>query len=256
MNTPAETITLHLKIWRQTGPQDPGRFVDYDLKGLSGEMSFLEMLDYLNEYLTQRNELPVEFDSDCREGICGSCGIVINGQAHGPEQGAASCQVYIRKFQNNDTVVIEPWRAKAFPVIKDLVVDRSALDRIIVAGGYVSAKTGPHADANSILISKEAADKALDASACIQCGACIAACPNASAALFTGAQISRFAHLPQGRVEAKHRVVRLVAQMDKEGFGHCTNIGECEAACPKKISISVISIMRREYLHAFTENPE
>lgn len=245
-----ESMTLHLKIWRQPKADQPGQFVHYDVTGLSEEMSFLEMLDYLNEDLTRRDVPPVEFDSDCREGICGSCSLMINGQAHGPETGAASCQVYLRNFKNNDTVVIEPWRAKAFPILKDLVVDRTALERIVIAGGYTSAKTGPHPDGNAMLIAKDAADRALDASACIQCGACVAACPNASASLFTGAQISHFIHLPQGRVEAKKRVTRLVRQMDQEGFGHCTNIGECEAACPKKISINVIVEMRREYLKA------
>lgn len=251
MDTQTETLTLRLKIWRQPNAQVPGQFIDYHLEGLSPDMSFLEMLDFLNEKLTQNGEHPVEFDSDCREGICGSCGLVVNGKAHGPELGAAICQVYLRKFKNQETLTIEPWRAKAFPVIKDLIVNRSALDRIITAGGYVSARAGPHPEPNTILIAKESIDKALDSSTCIQCGACVAACPNASAALFTGAQVTRFTELPQGQVESHTRVERLVKQMDKEGFGQCTNIGECEAACPKRISISVISKMRREYLKAF-----
>jgi succinate dehydrogenase / fumarate reductase iron-sulfur subunit len=213
-------------------------------------MSLLEALDILNDRLTEKGEAPVEFDSDCREGICGTCSLMINGQAHGPDLGTASCQVYMRTFKDGQTILIEPWRAKAFPVVQDLIVDRSSFDRIIAAGSYISAKSGPHPDGNTLLIPQDIADKALDAGACIQCGACVAACPNASAALFTGAQISRLAYLPQGRPEALRRVGRMVDQMDREAFGQCTNIGECEAACPKKISISVISTLRREYWKA------
>ncbi|MFZ9594763.1 MAG: succinate dehydrogenase/fumarate reductase iron-sulfur subunit [Bdellovibrionia bacterium] len=248
-------MKIHLKIWKQekaqgSSSQDAGHFMEYTLDGVSENMSFLEMLDYLNEELLKKGERPIEFDSDCREGICGSCSCVINGQPHGPERGAATCQVYMRKFSDGQTIVVEPWRAKAMPVIKDLVVDRSALDRIVQAGGYISVKTGPHADANAILISKEAADAALDAATCIQCGACVAACPNASASLFTAAQVTRFAMLPQGQVESLTRVRKMVDQMDHEGFGHCSNIGECEAACPKRISIDSIAVMRKEYWKA------
>jgi succinate dehydrogenase / fumarate reductase, iron-sulfur subunit len=240
-------LTLHLKIWRQGGPNVPGKFVEYTLSDLSPDMSFLEMLDVLNEKLTRSDQVPVEFDSDCREGICGSCGMIINGQAHGPELGSATCQLYLRAFQDGQTVVIEPWRARAFPMIKDLVVDRTALDRIVEAGGYISVKAGPHVDGNTHLIPKPAADYSFEAATCIQCGACVAACPNASASLFTGAQIAKFAVLPQGKVESLDRTALMVEQMDKEGFGHCTNIGECEAACPKSISLDVISMMRKEY---------
>jgi succinate dehydrogenase / fumarate reductase, iron-sulfur subunit len=241
-------MKLHLKVWRQKNGSTPGKFEDHILDDVSSDASFLEMLDSLNEKLTKTGGMPFEFDSDCREGICGSCSLVINGQAHGPELGTATCQLHMRKFKDGDTVVIEPWRAKAFPVIKDLVVDRSAFDRIMIAGGYVSAKAGPHADANSILIPKDTAEKAMDAAQCIGCGACVAACPNASASLFTAAKISHLGLLPQGKVEAERRVSRMVAQMDQEGFGACSNIGECEAACPKEISIETIAMMKREYM--------
>jgi succinate dehydrogenase / fumarate reductase iron-sulfur subunit len=244
------TMKLNLRIWRQANRNAPGKFVEYSLDKVSPDMSFLEMLDDLNETLIAKNDTPVEFDSDCREGICGSCSLMINGQAHGPELGTASCQLYMRKFNDGDTIVVEPWRAKAFPLVSDLVVDRTALDRIMAAGGYTSAKAGPHPDGNAQLIGKDVAEKAMDAAACIQCGACVAACPNASASLFTGAQVTRFALYPQGQVEATRRVKRMVEQMDKEGFGHCTNIGECEAACPKRISISSIARLRREYVKA------
>jgi succinate dehydrogenase / fumarate reductase iron-sulfur subunit len=240
-------MKINLRIWKQKNPKAEGRFENYTLDDVSPDMSFLEMLDSLNNQLTDEGKSAFEFDSDCREGICGSCSLVINGQPHGPELGAASCQVYMRKFHDGQTITVEPWRSRAMPVIQDLVVDRSALDRIVAAGGYTSAKTGPHPDANAILIPKPDADAAFDAATCIGCGACVAACPNGSASLFTGAQIAKFALLPQGRVEAKRRVARMVETMDHEGFGHCTNIGECEAACPKRISIGVISRMRREY---------
>jgi succinate dehydrogenase / fumarate reductase iron-sulfur subunit len=243
-------MTVHFRIWRQTGRDRPGGFVAYDVDRLTPDMSLLEALDLLNDRLTARDEPPVEFESDCREGICGSCCLMINGQPHGPELGTASCQVYMRSFRDGATIVIEPWRARSFPPVKDLVVDRSSLDRIIEAGGYVSTRTGSHPDGNAHLVPRDVADEALDAGACIQCGACVAACPNASASLFTGAQITRLARLPQGRPEAIRRVERMVERMDAEGFGQCTNIGECEAACPKRISIGTIATMRREYLRA------
>lgn len=248
-------INLKLRVWRQKNRTAAGRFEDYTLEGVEDEMSFLEMLDYLNQKLIGQGKEPVEFDSDCREGICGSCGIMINGQAHGPQVGSACCQVHMRLFRDGETVLIEPWRTKAFPVLKDLVVDRSAFDRIIAAGGYTSAKTGKHVDANGILIPKEMADQAMDAAACIGCGACAAACPNASASLFTAAKITQMALLPQGQVERGRRVKRMVDQMDLEGFGNCTNIGECRAACPKEISIDTIAKMRREYVSAKVSPP-
>ncbi len=240
-------MTLTLKIWRQKDAHSPGRFETYIKKGVSSEESFLEMLDELNEELIKEGKEPIEFDSDCREGICGQCGLMINGQAHGPKKATTTCQLHMREFQDGDTIWIEPWRAKAFPVIKDLVVDRSALDRIIAAGGYISVRTGSAPDANSIPIAKEKADEAFDAAACIGCGACVAACPNASASLFTAAKISHLALLPQGQVERKERAANMVAQMDAEGFGDCSNYGECEAACPKEVSIAHIARMKREY---------
>lgn len=243
-------MTLNLEIWRQKNAQDSGKFVNYSLKDVSPDMSFLEMLDLLNEDLIKNGQQPVEFDSDCREGICGTCGLVINGQAHGPQLATTTCELYMRHFQDGDTIVIEPWRAKSFPVIKDLVVDRSAFDRIIASGGYVSVKGGPHPDANCHLIPKPIADHAMDAATCIGCGACVAACPNASASLFTSAKISHLGDLPQGQVERKSRVFRMVRQMDLEGFGNCTNIGECRAACPKEISIDYIAQMKRDYAGA------
>ncbi|MGE4233823.1 MAG: succinate dehydrogenase/fumarate reductase iron-sulfur subunit [Bacteriovoracia bacterium] len=243
-------LNLKLRIWRQKGTSEKGRFVDYTLDGISEHCSFLEMLDILNETLVKKGEEPIEFDSDCREGICGTCGFMINGQAHGPDLKTTVCQLHMRRFSDGETLTIEPWRAKAFPVIKDLVVNRTAFDRIIAAGGYISVKGGPHPDANATLIGKEIADKAMDAAACIGCGACVGACPNASAALFTGAKISHFAYLPQGQVERHRRAQRMVEQMDNEGFGNCTNIGECHAACPKDISIAHIAKMRREYMCA------
>lgn len=243
-------LTLNLRIWRQSAPTAEGGFVDYRLDGVIEDMSFLEMLDVLNEQLIKKGELPVEFDHDCREGICGSCGLVINGQAHGPERGVTTCQLHMRRFNSGDTIVIEPWRATAFPVIKDLVVDRTALDRIIQSGGYISVKTGPKPDANAMLVAKAKADYAMDAAACIGCGACVAACPNASASLFTGAKITHLAMLPQGDPERITRSLAMVDQMDKERFGNCSNIGECTSACPKEIPLSVIAKMKREYLRA------
>lgn len=249
--------TVNLKVWRQKNRNSEGKFESYTLSGVNENMSFLEMLDLLNEDLTKKGIPPVEFESDCREGICGTCSCVINGQAHGPVRGAATCQVYMRSFKEGDTIVIEPWRAAAFPVIKDLVVDRSALDRIISAGGYTGAKTGPHADANAILVPKPDAEKAMDAAACIGCGACAAACPNSSISLFMAAKVSHLALLPQGNPLRERRVVRMVDQMDHEGFGHCTNIGECQSACPKEISIDFIAQMRREYVKAVVnQRPE
>jgi len=243
-----EGLTLYLKIWRQAGPDVPGKFVDYTLQNVSPNMSFLEMLDVLNEDLIKKGELPVEFDNDCREGICGTCGMMINGSAHGHQDATTVCQLHMRHFKDQDRITIEPWRARAFPVIKDLVVDRSALDRIIAAGGYISVDTGGAPDGNALPISKLKVEEAMDAAACIQCGACVAACPNGSAALFTAAKISHLSTLPQGEPERGARALRMVRQMDLEGFGNCSNHGECEAVCPKDISIKVIARMRREYL--------
>jgi succinate dehydrogenase / fumarate reductase iron-sulfur subunit len=243
-------MTINLKVWRQKNASTPGKLTDYKLDGVSEHMSFLEMFDHLNEQLMKKGDEPVEFDHDCREGICGSCNMMIDGQAHGPQQGTAACQLHMRHYKNGDTIVVEPWRATAFPMIKDLVVDRSAFDRIQAAGGYVTVNTGAAPDANAIPIRKEDADLAFDYAACIGCGACVAACPNASASLFTAAKVSQFAHLPQGEPERKRRVVRMVEQMEKEGFGDCSNFGECEAVCPKEISIQSIAEMRREYMKA------
>ncbi len=241
------SMKLHLEIWRQKNRTEAGYFASYELDGVSPNMSFLEMLDLLNEKLVKGNQEPVEFDSDCREGICGSCGVVINGQAHGPISATTTCTLYMRHFQDGDTIFIEPWRAKAFPVIKDLVVDRSAFDRVIAKGGYISTKTGPHPDANAMLIPKQVADQAMDAATCIGCGACVAACPNASASLFTAAKIAHLGKLPQGQAERSRRVFRMVQQMDLEGFGNCTNIGECHAACPQEISLSAIAQMKHDF---------
>lgn len=240
-------LTLH--IWRQSGTTSAGRMVTYHMEDVSPDMSFLEMLDVLNESLIMKGEDPVAFDSDCREGICGSCGCMINGVPHGPER-ATACQLHMRHFKDGDEITIEPWRAKAFPVIKDLVVDRSGFDRIIQAGGFISVRTGSAPEANNIPVSKEAADKAMDAAACIGCGACVAACPNASAMLFTAAKISHLGLLPQGQPERARRARGMVDQMDKEGFGGCTNIGECTAACPKEIGQGFIARMNRDYLKA------
>ncbi|MDJ0743440.1 MAG: succinate dehydrogenase/fumarate reductase iron-sulfur subunit [Xenococcaceae cyanobacterium MO_167.B27] len=241
-------MKLHLKIWRQHNREATGKFVQYTLSNVDPEMSFLEMLDVLNEQLIKNNQQPVEFDNDCREGICGSCGMVINGIAHGKQKLTAACQLHLRSFKDGETIIVEPWRAKAFPVIKDLVVDRSSLDRIMIAGGYVSVNTGAPPDANSLPIPKAESDRAFDYAACISCGACVAACPNASASLFTAAKISHLALLPQGDPERKLRVNRMTEQMAQEGFGDCSNHGECEAVCPKGISIDAIAMMRREYI--------
>jgi succinate dehydrogenase / fumarate reductase, iron-sulfur subunit len=239
-------MKLTLKIWRQGG-QFKGEFVTYELPDVNPDMSFLEMLDVLNEQLVARREAPVAFEHDCREGICGTCSLVIDGQAHGPMKGTTTCQVHMRHYKEGDTIVIEPFRARSFPVIRDLVVDRSAFDRIIQAGGYVSVNTGQAQDANAIPIEKEQASTAFDAAACIGCGACVAACPNASAMLFTSAKVSHLAMLPQGQVERQKRVLAMVSQMDKEGFGRCSNVKACEAECPKEISVSNIARMNREY---------
>jgi len=247
----SEEMTIHLKIWRQDGPDQPGELVDYTLDNVNEHMSFLEMLDVLNEQIVAKGEEePVEFDYDCREGICGSCNLVINGQAHGPKAMTCSCQLHMRNYEDGDTIVVEPFRAKAFPVIKDLVVDRSAFDRIIEAGGYVSVKTGSAPEANSIPVEKSTADTAFDYATCIGCGACVAACPNGSASLFTGAKLAHLNRLPQGKPEKDERTVAMVEQMEEEGFGDCSNYAECEAVCPKGISISAIAEMRRNYMSA------
>ena len=243
-------MRILLKVWRQAGPAAAGGFADYAVDNVSPDMSFLEMLDVVNEGLIAKGEDPIEFDSDCREGICGACGFLINGVAHGPDRGTTVCQLHMRRFNEGDRVVLEPWRAKAFPLVKDLVVDRSALDRIIQAGGYTSVNVGAAQDANAILIPRPTVERAMDAAACIQCGACVAACKNASAALFTAAKVSHLALLPQGQVERTTRVVSMVHRHDQEGFGSCSNEGECEAVCPKEISITNIARMNREYFRA------
>ncbi|MEM1280403.1 MAG: succinate dehydrogenase/fumarate reductase iron-sulfur subunit [Cyanobacteria bacterium P01_H01_bin.152] len=243
-------MKLILKIWRQASPDEAGKFDQYTVEQAHPDMSFLELLDVLNEQLMAQGKLPVEFDHDCREGICGSCGMMINGQAHGSQAQTATCQLYLRHFQDGDMITVEPWRARAFPVIKDLVVDRSALDRIISAGGYVSVKTGSAPEANSLPIPQSKADLAFDYAACIGCGACAAACPNASASLFTAAKIAHLSLLPQGQVERQQRVHAMTEQMAAEDFGDCSNHGECEAVCPKGISIDAIARMRREYFKA------
>ena len=243
-------MKLNLKIWRQAGANQGGGFQTYAVDGLLPEMSFLEALDVLNEQLTKQGQDAVAFDSDCREGICGTCGLVINGLAHGAKRSCTTCELRLRNYKDGDTITVEPFRAKGFPILKDLVVDRSAFDRIIAAGGYVSVNAGSAPDANSLPIGKDVAEKAMDAAACIGCGACVAACPNASASLFTSAKITQFALLPQGQAERHRRALRMVQQMDQEGFGNCSNHAECEAACPKSISIEVIAHMRRDYLTA------
>jgi len=243
-------MDLTLKIWRQENAQAKGEFKTYDVSGVSEDSSFLEMLDVLNESLVDKVETPVCFDHDCREGICGMCSLYINGRPHGPDDAVTTCQLHMRKFKDGDTITIEPWRAKPFPVIKDLVVDRSAFDEIIQAGGYTSAKTGGVPDANATLVNKHDADLAMDAAACIGCGACVAACKNASAMLFVSAKVSQMALLPQGQVEKRERVQKMVARMDELGFGNCTNTYACEMECPKEISVSNIARMNREFLSA------
>jgi succinate dehydrogenase / fumarate reductase, iron-sulfur subunit len=243
-------MRLKLKIWRQTGPAAAGRLEDYSADDVSPDMSFLEMLDVVNEGLIRQGKDAIAFDSDCREGICGMCSLMVDGVAHGPDRGTTVCQLHMRRFKDGDTITIEPWRAKGFPVVKDLVVDRSAFDRIIAAGGFVSVNCGGAQDGNNILISKEVAERAMDSAACIACGACVAACKNASAHLFMSAKISHLAQLPQGQVERYTRVVAMINQADAEGFGSCSNEGECEAVCPKEIPISNIARMTREYAKA------
>jgi len=243
-------MRLNLKIWRQAGPTAAGRMVDFVADNVSPDMSFLEMLDVINEGLVKKGEDAIAFDSDCREGICGMCSLVVNGVPHGPDRGTTVCQLHMRKFKDGDTITIEPWRARAFPVVKDLVVDRSALDRIITAGGYVSVNCGGAPDGNAIPIPHDVAEKSMDSAACIGCGACVAACKNASAHLFMSAKISQLALLPQGYAERTRRVIAMLAQADSEGFGSCSNEGECEAVCPKEIPISNIARMTREYIRA------
>lgn len=245
-----QTLNLNLKIWRQKGPDDKGRFVTYALDDVDIHASFLEMLDILNEKLTREGEEPVAFDHDCREGICGMCGAMVNGKAHGHLKGTTLCQLHMRHFRDGQTIVIEPWRSRAFPVIKDLVVDRSSFDRVMQAGGFVSIKTGSAPEAHTLPIPAQTAEKAMDAAACIGCGACVAACPNGAAMLFVGAKVTHLNILPQGRVEARPRVRAMVEQMDTEGFGHCSNEYECEAACPKNISVECITRLNRDFLSA------
>jgi succinate dehydrogenase / fumarate reductase iron-sulfur subunit len=243
-------MNITLKVWRQRNPNDTGRLVTYEAKNVSSHMSFLEMLDVVNTDLVKKGEDPIAFDHDCREGICGSCGLMINGRAHGPGRGIATCQLHMRGFKDGDVIIVEPWRANAFPIIKDLVVDRTSLDRIMQAGGYTSAKTGGVPDGNAILVPKPVAEEAMDAAACIGCGACVAACPNSSAMLFVAAKVSQLALLPQGKAERTQRVLAMVEQMDKEGFGNCSNNYACEAECPKEIKVTHIARMNREYLRA------
>jgi succinate dehydrogenase / fumarate reductase, iron-sulfur subunit len=245
-----KSLNLKLRVWRQAGPNAAGKLVDYTAANISDDMSFLEMLDVVNDGLIRQGKDPIAFDSDCREGICGSCGLMVNGVAHGPDPGGTVCQLHMRRFKDGETITVEPWRARAFPIVKDLVVDRSAFDRVISAGGYVSVNTGSAPEANSLPIARDLAESAMDVAQCIGCGACVAACKNASAALFTSAKITHLALLPQGQVERRHRVVRMVDQMDHEGFGMCSNEGECQAVCPKEISIESIARMNREYFAA------
>jgi succinate dehydrogenase / fumarate reductase, iron-sulfur subunit len=243
-------MNVTLRIWRQKGAQAAGRLVEYKIPEASPDMSFLEMLDVLNEELIARGEDPVAFDSDCREGICGTCSLVINGRAHGQHRGTTACQLHLRHFKDGDVITIEPWRARPFPIIKDLVVDRGALDRIIQAGGFVSVSTGQAPEANALPISKEQADHAMDAASCIGCGACVASCKNASAMLFVSAKVSHLGILPQGQPERDRRVINMIKAMDAEGFGNCTNTGSCEAVCPKNITLDFIARMNRDYAAA------
>jgi succinate dehydrogenase / fumarate reductase iron-sulfur subunit len=243
-------VNLTLRIWRQPGPKAPGKLVEYMATDVTPDMSFLEMLDVLNERLMEQGDVPIAFDHDCREGICGSCSLMINGVAHGPIRGTATCQLHMRSFRDGEVISIEPWRARAFPVVRDLVVDRSALDRIVQAGGYITAPTGAAPEANSVLIPKDMVDTAMDSAQCIGCGACVAACPNGSASLFTAAKIAHLGLLPQGQPERYRRALRMVTQMDIEQFGGCTLYGECQEACPKLISIDTITRMNRDFLRA------
>src|SRR5574344_2616484 len=245
-----KTINITLKVWRQAGPKAKGGFATYKLNNISTDSSFLEMLDVLNEQLVGERQEPIAFDHDCREGICGMCSLYINGHPHGPATGATTCQMYMRRFEDGDTITVEPWRSAGFPVIRDLMVDRTAFDKIMQAGGYVNINTGAPQDANAILISKEIADEAMDSASCIGCGACVAACKNGSAMLFLSAKVSQLALLPQGKVEAARRAKAMVSKMDELGFGNCTNTGACEAECPKNISISNIARLNREFISA------
>ncbi|HET9055130.1 MAG TPA: succinate dehydrogenase/fumarate reductase iron-sulfur subunit [Cyclobacteriaceae bacterium] len=249
-------MKFNLKVWRQKNANAQGKLVDYKIDNINADMSFLEMVDVLNDELVRKGEEPIAFDHDCREGICGMCSLYIDGRAHGPHHAATTCQLYMRTFKDGDTIYVEPWRAKAFPIIKDLVSDRSALDRIIASGGFVSVNTGQAQDANNIPVNKNNAEKAMDAAACIGCGACVAACPNSSAMLFVSAKISQLALLPQGQPERDKRAVAMVEQMDEEGFGNCTNIGACEAECPKEIKLTNIARMNREYIGAMLGSDE
>lgn len=253
MSSSNGNMRLKLHVWRQRNATEPGKMVEYAAEA-NEHMSFLEMLDNLNEHLVERGEEPIAFDHDCREGICGSCGFMINGVAHGPLPGTTVCQLHMRHFKDGDELWLEPWRARAFPIVKDLAVSRSALDRIIAAGGFISVPTGSAPDGNAILVPKPSADRAMDAAACIGCGACVAACPNAAAALFTGAKIAHLGLLPQGQPERQRRALAMVTQVNEEMFGNCTNIGECEAVCPKSIRIEVIALMNRDYLKASWSN--
>ncbi len=243
-------MKFQLKIWRQDGPQDSGKFVDYSLEDISSDMSFLEMLDILNNQLVRKGDEAIEFDHDCREGICGSCSLNINGNPHGPDTGTATCQLHMRRFQDGETIVVEPWRARSFPVIKDLAVDRSSFDRIMAAGGFVSVNTGNAPESNAQLISHDTVESAMDSAACIGCGACVAACKNSSAMLFVAAKITHLAKLPQGQPERTKRAAQMVTQMDAEGFGACSNTGACEAACPKEIRLENIAQLNRELVRA------
>lgn len=249
-------MKFNLKVWRQKNANTPGKLVDYSIDNINADMSFLEMIDILNDNLVRKGEEPIAFDHDCREGICGMCSMYISGRAHGPHHAATTCQLYMRTFTDGDTIYVEPWRAKAFPVIKDLVTDRGAFDRIIASGGFVSVNTGQAQDANSLPVNKDDAEKAMDAAACIGCGACVAACPNSSAMLFVSAKISQLALLPQGQPERDLRAMSMVTQMDEEGFGNCTNIGACEAECPKEIKLTNIARMNRDYFSASFGSPE
>jgi|TARA_B100001540_G_scaffold82590_1_gene74196 succinate dehydrogenase / fumarate reductase iron-sulfur subunit len=241
-------VKINLKVWRQVNNTSEGNFEIYEVDNVLEDMSFFEMLDMLNNSLIEKNESPIAFDHDCREGICGTCGVVINGRAHGPLKGVTSCQLHMRSFKDGDTLVLEPWRSNSFPIVKDLVVNRQAFDRVMEAGGYISVKTGGAPDANAMPIFKENADEAFDSATCIGCGACVAACKNSSAMLFVGAKVNQYAQLPQGQIEHEKRVQDMVAQMDAEGFGSCTNTGACEADCPKEISVTNIIKLNKEYL--------